>query len=404
MTARIVLIVVIGSVACGGAAHAQTGSSPQAERLGARYLDPVAGLEVDRAVAQALEQEPSLRAARTEVDAARGLRAQAELHTNPMFSFSQQNEPGAGTDKQTRVEFVWPLDLYRKSGRVEAAEREIDAVRYAVADRERLLAADVRTKYGEAAVAIRTLTVIDDLFDAVSRQYALVAARVEQGATPPLERDMLRVELQRLESERLLQSGVVERTMIELRRVLGMTADMPLRLKDTLEELVFRTASTPASAQTTAGGVPTDAAQERPDVEAVKARVQVAEAEIARAGREGRIDMNLFGMYMRMDAAFPQQGIGASGAPEPIRGVFHYVAAGVTVNLPLRDRKQGDIAAAQAKRAGAAAELDATRLTAQAEIAAARVTGRARPPGDCCLHVRHEKPREAEPRRGQSNI
>ena len=78
-------------------------------------------------------------------------------------------------------------------------------------------------------------------------------------------------------------------------------------------------------------------------------------------------------MYMRTDAAFPQQAFGTTGGLEPIRGLFHYVAAGVTVNLPLRDRKQGDIAAAQAKRAGAAAELDAARLTAQAEIAAARV-------------------------------
>jgi cobalt-zinc-cadmium efflux system outer membrane protein len=152
-----VIIVVIGSVACGAAAHAQTGSSPQTERLGERYLDPVGGLEIDRAVAQALEQEPSLRAARTEVDAAQGMRVQAGLRPNPMLSFSQQSEPG-GTDSQTRIEVVWPLDLFRKTGRVDAAEREIDATRHGIADRERLLAADVRTRYGEAAVAVRTLT------------------------------------------------------------------------------------------------------------------------------------------------------------------------------------------------------------------------------------------------------
>jgi cobalt-zinc-cadmium efflux system outer membrane protein len=280
-----------------------------------------------------------------------------------MLSFSQQSEPG-GTDSQTRIEVVWPLDLFRKTGRVDAAEREIDATRHGVADRERLLAADVRTRYGEAAVAVRTLTVLDDLFDTVTRQYAIVAARVAQGATPPLERDMLRVERQRVESERLLQAGAVERALIELKRVLGMTADMPLRIKDTLDTLVQQPA---------AAAAPVDAAQERPDVEAVKARVRVAEAHIARARREGRVDVNLFGMYMRTDAAFPQQAFGTTGGLEPIRGLFHYVAAGVIMNVPLRDRKQGDIAAAQARRAGAAAELDAARLTAQAEIAAARV-------------------------------
>ncbi len=371
MTARMVLIVTIGSVACGATAHAQTRASPQVERLADQYLDSAAGLEIDRAVAQALEQEPSLRAARTEIDVARGQRSQAERHPNPMVSFSQQNEPG-GTDSQTRVDVVWPLDLYRKTGRVDTADRELDATRHTVADRERLLVADVRTKYGDAAAAVRTLTVLDDLFDTLSRQHAIVTARVEQGATPPLERDMLRVELQRLGSERLLQAGAVDRAMIELKRVLGMMADIPVRLKDTLEQLVVRTAGTAPAPQLTPGATSADAALERPDVEAIKSRVQVAEAEMARADREGRIDMNLFGMYMRTDAAFPQQAFGTAGGLEPIRGVFHYVAAGVTVSLPLSDRKQGDMAAAQAKRAGAAAELDAVRLTAQAEIAAAR--------------------------------
>jgi cobalt-zinc-cadmium efflux system outer membrane protein len=48
------------------------------------------------------------------------------------------------------------------------------------------------------------------------------------------------------------------------------------------------------------------------------------------------------------------------------------VAGGLTVSVPLRNRNQGEIAAAQAQRAGAEAQLDATRLTAEAEIAASR--------------------------------
>jgi len=111
----------------------------------------------------------------------------------------------------------------------------------------------------------------------------------------------------------------------------------------------------------------------RPDVEAAGARVLVADAEIERAKREGRVDINLFGMYMRMNAGFPQQGIGSSGGLEPIRSVFHYVSAGAAVTLPLRDRSQGSVAAAGAQRAEASAQLDAARLTAETEIAGARV-------------------------------
>jgi outer membrane protein, heavy metal efflux system len=293
------------------------------------------------------------------------MRVQAGLRPNPTVSFFQQEEP-TGMDNQTRVEVVWPLDLFRKAGRVGVADREIDATRHGVADRERLLAAEVRTRYGDVIVAVRELAVLDDLLETISRQQALVAARVEQGATPPLERDILRVELQRIQSERLLQSGAVERAMIELKRVLGMAADAPLKLADALDQLVQREAGIPLTSDSAA------AIQGRPDVEAAESQVLVADAQIERARREGRVDVNVFGMYMRMDAGFPQRALGADDTLVPIRGLFHYVAAGVAVTMPVRDCKQGEVAAAQAQRAGASAQLEATRLTAEIELAAAR--------------------------------
>ena len=189
MTTRVILFTLAGWIGLGVALHAQTS---QPGSLASRYVDPVLGMNLQDAIVRALEHEPELRSARTGVDVARGMRQQAELQPNPMVSFSQQEEP-SGPDRQTRVELSWPLDLFRKAGRVGVAEREIDAARFVIADRERLLAADVRTKYGDAAAAARELSVLDDLFAAASKQHALVAARVEQGATPPLERDMLRV-------------------------------------------------------------------------------------------------------------------------------------------------------------------------------------------------------------------
>jgi cobalt-zinc-cadmium efflux system outer membrane protein len=373
MTTRLVRIAVFGAVfgavpgivGLGTTAYAQTSPPNEAQGLASRYVDSVGGLDLDRAIARALEHEPSVRAVRADVDAARGMRIQAGLRPNPTISFSQLEEP-AGMDNQTRVEVVWPLDLFRKTGRVRVAEREIEVTKYDVADRERQLAADVRAKYGEVAAAVRELTVLDSLFAAVSRQHGLVAARVEQGATPPLERDMLRVELQRLESERLLQSGAVERSIAELQRLLGMHAGTPLRIRDTLEQLVQREAGVPLAADSPA------VVDQRADVQAVESRVQVADAQIERARREGRVDVSLFGMYMRMDAGFSQRAFGGEGMLEPIRGLFHYVAAGVSVTMPILNRNQGEVAAAQARRTGASAQLEATRLTVHTEIAAAR--------------------------------
>jgi outer membrane protein, heavy metal efflux system len=344
--------------------NAQPTTTVQFEALAPKYLDAVTGLTLHDAIGRALEHEPAIRAARTETDAARGMRLQATLRPNPTVSFTQQQEP-AGTDNQSRFEVQWPLDLFRKPGRVAVADREVEATEQAVADRERLLAADVRMKFGEVVVALRELAVSDDVVAATARQRELVRARVEQGSTTPLERNMVDVEVRRLEAERLLQAGKVEAALVALKRLLGVSADEPFQVRETLESLVQTEATMPLPSGAPAGGM-------RPDIQEAEARIRVADARIDRARREGRLDVSLFGMYMRMDAGFPQQGFNSNGALGPVRGLFHYVSGGAMVTVPMRNRNQGQIAAAQAVRMGAEATLAGVQLTAQAEIAGAK--------------------------------
>ena len=362
------MIAALGSVVLPDPALAQ--SSGQPASTVARYIDPADGLTLEAAVAQALQQAPSLRAVRTEADAAEGRRRQAQLRPNPTTSFGYQKEPG-GSDNQTRVDIEWPLDLFRKTGRVAVAERELDATRQAIADRERRLAGDVRRVYGEVLTAVRELTVSDDLVAATARQFELVRARAELGAIPPLERDILRVEVQRLEAEQRLTAGRAERTVIELKRLLGASPDAPLKLRDTLEQVVQRETVATAALDTKEGP------EQRSDVREADARVQVAAAEIDRAHRDGRFDVSVFGMYMRMDAGFPQRGFSGAGSLERVRGLFNSLAAGAMVTLPLRNRTQGEIDAARARRSGAQAQLEAARLTATAEVSAARARDKA---------------------------
>ena len=151
------------------------------------------------------------------------MRLQAGVRKNPSVSAELRGEP-AGTDNQTMVSVDWPLDLFRREGRVAVADREIAAAQLSVADRERLLVAEVRARFGDALVAIRELDILDELVDATRRQRELLRSRVEEGASPPLERDLVDVELRRLDADRLLQLGRVERAMFELKRMLGALA------------------------------------------------------------------------------------------------------------------------------------------------------------------------------------
>ena len=325
------------------------------------YVDEQSGVRLDDAIARAIAQEPLTRAVRADVDVLRGRLQQAGLRPNLSFSVDHRFEPG-GTDNLTSAGLEWPLDLFRRSGRVQTAQRELDAAALTAGDRERILAGEVRMQFGLAAAAVRELAIADETVAAVARQFEAVRARVEAGSTPPLERDLINVELNRLRAIQRLAAGRAETAFVQLKQLLGVAPDTPLVLGQSIETLVTTVA---VSAPTPS---PTDA---RSDVRAAEAMIAVADSKIEQARNEGRFDLSLYGNYMRMDAGFPQLGFNAAGSLERVHGRFNYFTVGAMFVVPLLNRNQGQVAAAQAERTAAESRRDAALLAARAEVASA---------------------------------
>jgi len=355
---RCALAWVFIALASTGALQAQ-GANGQ-DRVGP-FLDPRDGIGLDAAVARAVAQEPGLRAARLEVDVARGERQQAALRPNPVFSVEHRDEPG-GTDAFTTAGVEWPLDLFRRPGRVQTAERTVRVAELSIEEEQRVLVAEVRFRYGAAAAAIREVGVVDETVLAAQQQLRAVRARVEAGNAPPLEADLLEVEVRRLEAARLITVGRAEAAMAQLKPLLAMGPGEPLLLRDSLESLTAAFVMPRADAAV---------AGSRSDVQQAEARVALADARVDQAQREGRADLSLFGTYMRMDSGFPQRGFGPNGGLERVRGRFDYVAIGAAITLPLLNRNQGQVAAARAERLAAEARREAVERAAGAETAAA---------------------------------
>jgi outer membrane protein, heavy metal efflux system len=364
MTARIALSVLIATLLTGVSTSAQSpgGQAP----LAGRFVDPANGLSLEQAIARAIEQEPSLRAARSQVEVAQGTKLQASVRPNPSVSFERRQEPG-GTDHLTTVGVEWPLDLFRKSERLAVADREVTVAQLSASDRERLLAAEVRTRYGDVLATIRDLALFDEVVAATQNQFDLLRSRVEQGASPPLERDLLDVELRRVQAERLLQVGRTETAVFELKRVLGMNADATLTVRDTFEDLVQRESAVAPQVANASMAV-----ERRADVREAAARIETAVAKVDRAESEGSFDVSVFANYMRMDSGFPQRGFAPDGSLERVRGQFNYWSAGAMLTIPVLNRNQGEVAMARAEQMGAAAAYEAARLAAEAELASAR--------------------------------
>jgi cobalt-zinc-cadmium efflux system outer membrane protein len=328
------------------------------------YLDPVNGKTVDDLVALALQNNAEIIAMRKEAEAGESLVKQAGLRPNPMVEVSGAKRIG-GTDNNEMIQAEQPLELGgRRSSRIKVAKQELEIRKQAVAEKEREVAADVRSKFGEALAAATKLKVADDIIDMEKVMFELVAARVTEGRTPPLEQNMESVELNRMRADRETAEGVVEMRMFELRNLVGMNPEEPLRLRGDFAALLGVIPPQEIATERALGS--------RPDLAGARAVEQLQAARIEQAKAEGRIDADVMLGYQRMNTGFPLLGIQEStGALLPIEDKMHFFTFGVRLNLPVTNRNQGTIEAAKLEGDAARSRREFGELTVKREIASA---------------------------------
>jgi len=257
-----------------------------------------------------------------------------------------------------------PLELGgRRTARIAVAEREVEVREREVANRERLLASEVRMKFGEGLAQALKLSFTDELVEANQQSFNLIAARVTEGATPPLEQNMALVELNRLRSIRETAEGKLEVLMFELRNLIGMKPEEPLRLRGDFSNLIDQLASVADATER--------ALRERPDLQAFRATEKLAVARIEQARAEGRLDASLLAGYERMNSSFPVFGVNDNGQLQPVQDVFHFFKFGISLDLPVRNKNQGAIGAAVAESGAATQRREFAELTVRREVAAA---------------------------------
>ena len=319
-------------------------------------------MSVDEVVARALADNPELRAARAEVDAAGGRLRQAGLRPNPMLELGGQK--AISPDSNLSVGLTLPLDLNgRVDGRVGVATREVEMKRALVAERERRLVADVRLKAGELLSARRNVEVTDELLLINREGLRLVGDRVREGAAPALDESLLLVEVNRLEASRQMLESRVTVLGLQLRALTGMEPDAPLTLRGELAGAAPGVSRAEAVAQALAG---------RPDLEVARADAAMARARIRKEEAEGRWDASVSVGYQRQDFGFGGlRGVASNGTLHPIQDVFHYFGAGVTVTLPVRNRNEGNVAAAVAETRAAERRQEFMVLVVRQEVEAA---------------------------------
>jgi len=333
----------------------------------AQSPQPVGGLSIEQLIAMALDKHPSLAEARAMIAAAEGRRAQARLRPNPTVSAMLRREVG-GMDRMTDASATLPLELFRRGPRVAMAEA---AVGEAAAEARRTMLAselEVRRAYGAVLAARRRAEIAREIEATARTTFELVDASAKEGVAPEIERDLARVELDRMSARRQFAEAERDAAAAGLFAAVGVPG---VDAAGTLEAAVVAQAVDAIAAHDPA------AITDHPDVVAAEARVRGREAEIVQLRSEGGWDMSLSAGYVRMRSGFPFEAFDGVGQLRGIEATFHNVSASAMVMVPLFNRNQGAVAAGVAERDAARASAAAAAIAVEAERSRTRVELRA---------------------------
>ena len=327
------------------------------------FLDNEKGWTPDDAVKYALTHNGELLAARNEVDSARAMVTQSSLRPNPSLDLETSKSINS-RDNSILAEASLPLELGgRRAARIGVAQRELEVRQSTFEDLERRLAYETRRKFGDALAAILKLGFVEDMLTSTRRASRLVAQRVEEGRSAPLEEKVFLVEVNRLRSMREMSKGRAELAMLELRNLMGMNPENPLLLRGNFTDRV--SAPPPLAAATTS------ALAQRPDLLASRGVERVAASQIEQARAEGRLDAELTAGYQRTNMSFPLNGITDAGLLRPVQDVFNVLTVGVRLNVPIRNKNQGALEAAVAGAEAAKQRREFLEITVRRQVASA---------------------------------
>ena len=313
----------------------------------------------------ALARNVELLAVRQEIAAARGLLTQTRLRPNPGFDFTiGTGRPlGSPGEREIEIGYAHTFELGgKRDRRIDVGRVGVEIAELQVADRERLLKADVKLRYAEALAAGRNLEMLGELSELIDRTYRVAQQRVAVGEAAPLERALLQVEAGRLTADRLLAASAGARAVASLKLATGL---------DLTELVVLRGELRAPSVALSMDEAIVKALAERPDLKAARAEEERANAELRLAHAERVPDLIGVARYGRVDSQFPQFGTTSTGQLVPLRDTDHILTFGVSIPLPFTNRNQGNIETSTARGQAATLRRQFVEQSVRTEVIAA---------------------------------
>lgn len=321
------------------------------------------GLSVERLIELGGSRRADLLAARQRLAIAEGRLTQARLRPNPTLD-AEYGTPRilggeAESDFSVGVSQVFELGG-KRSRRVAVAELELQQVRAEVLALERQVAIEIRTAYTNALAAARQLDVLEKLIAADEELVRVSEARLKEGDAAPLEVNLVKVEADRLRVQAIQAKSEMETQLLALKTLIGADLaenislapqpERPPRLDLGLNELIEL------------------GLRERPDLQAARLgeSLGTARVNLARANSVPNVSASV--RFSRSKGIFDlPENIGGGAAID----TDSELTFGVSVDIPIFNRNQGEIASATGERLQATRQREFLETTVRRDVAVA---------------------------------
>ena len=322
------------------------------------------GLAIERLIELGRSRRADLMAARQRLAIAEGRLRQAGLRPNPTFETEYGSPRFLGGEPEydfsAGVSQVFELGGKRRR-RVAVAELEVAQTRAEILALERQLVVGIRTAYTSALAAARQLDVLERLIAGNEEIVRVTEARLAEGDVAPLDVNLAKVENDRMKVQAIQARAELETQLLEIRTLIGADISESLRLAPQPERPPRFDASLSELTELALRG--------RPDLQAARLGEELGTARInlARANAIPNVAGSV--RYSRNK--------GIVDLPGPVNGstfasdLDNELTFGVSIDIPIFNRNQGEIAAATGERLQATRTREFLESTIKRDVAVA---------------------------------
>ncbi len=319
------------------AAVAVSGQTKLVDATYTIYHSQTDGVSISEIVKLAFETNSEIKIAQLEVDRAKARLTQAGLRPNPTLEVEQSSGRllGSPGDSEFSTGISVPLELFgQRNRRIERARAEIVLKEAEIAIRRREIVSRIVSDYADALSAFREIKILDEIIDIDLQTVRFVQIRVNEGETAPLELSLLQTEVERLRVQRQFVEGRLQTAITKLKYFAGVSYEQPLRLREELPTATFPSLP-PSTEVAIAIGL-----KSRPEIRVAELEEQLGNAGLRLIRAEAKPEFSAFTKFSLSRStidlptgSFPQ---------DRDRNLLF----GITIGLPVFDRKQGEKAEA----------------------------------------------------------